>query len=678
MANGTLSAQEKAAVDRILDISVKIRKAIQNSIPTPLEQVMTIMVPGKVVNLEDYTVQPESIDVPPMTQLKQAILCDDMPPMSTIQTGPTGRSVAASYERVISKLVASSVALMSEQGVETKEGRKRYKDAVAKLREAVQDSNGKLVPLIDLYTQKQSVYVAASEKATEAVQKELQAVRDRNLPVKEAQESYFSWIQVHVSALRSNVQAAYTDWCINGRKDEVEYWFSLVDHGSALAQVEKSKDGMRNSVILDTSGWEYNKVTLEPSNWANQCLEKMKIGSSQKSPEWYAWEIKRLRATNSMLKALRADPAVATPETPTDLKPLDDAIKAAEKELQEKEGAAKKDDAEINKLKGKVQEAKNSYSSAKQRNDTLTVRNNQREVLGKAVKDNQFVQSEIDNNESRIQEYEKAQAGSQTIQYAALKVYAEGNKEFKDLASYLVPRPNSKDPKPGVVADFFTSISVEVSASSDKVDASTSALSASLGVAAGKGPWSVAVSADHSQSHSKAMSELAQCSVKISFDCMRVDINRSWLRPELFNDSELTVSEGIAISPGYDKLRQLIYEAKALDGSSSLAGDLAKYALFPFYPVAFLVACNVVLEITGTTTSLETYMNSSSTAVAASVNYGCFSLNASGSYASTNSGSNCQKTDTGCRIEIKAPQIIGWISQLVPELPRPGAAAPKS
>jgi len=42
--------QQSDAVKRIGNISSKIREAIRQALPTPQEQFMTVMVPGKVVN----------------------------------------------------------------------------------------------------------------------------------------------------------------------------------------------------------------------------------------------------------------------------------------------------------------------------------------------------------------------------------------------------------------------------------------------------------------------------------------------------------------------------------------------------------------------------------------------------------------------------------------------------
>lgn len=87
--------------------------------------------------------------------------------------------------------------------------------------------------------------------------------------------------------------------------------------------------------------------------------------------------------------------------------------------------------------------------------------------------------------------------------------------------------------------DYFTAITVEVSATSDKQSTHSTQSSYSTGVSAGWGFFRASASASYSQSHSESMSELANSEVKISFECMRVDISRPWLRAELFYDDEL-------------------------------------------------------------------------------------------------------------------------------------------
>ena len=58
------------------------------------------------------------------------------------------------------------------------------------------------------------------------------------------------------------------------------------------------------------------------------------------------------------------------------------------------------------------------------------------------------------------------------------------------------------------------------------------------------GTWSAAASAFHSEAQSNVSRQMSDASVKVSFECMRVDISRPWLRGELFYDHDLRVAAG--------------------------------------------------------------------------------------------------------------------------------------
>ena len=155
-----------------------------------------------------------------------------------------------------------------------------------------------------------------------------------------------------------------------------------------------------------------------------------------------------------------------------------------------------------------------------------------------------------------------------------------------------------------------------------------------------------------------------------------------------------------SISPGPVTLSYLMDPNSYVVGTdiSSLKREqeLAKYDLFPMYPTgqfplvsphffgnpqppliscsprspAFLLAANVVLEIEGDTSDIQSHFHTSTTSGSASVGWGPFSVTSSFSHTDTQANSTCEATATGCKITIKSPQIIGWISQIVPALPR--------
>lgn len=59
---------------------------------------------------DEKTGKQTTIVLPTVTELNQAILCDDMPALSTVQLGPTGRSVSRSYAATLSKLVPNGIS----------------------------------------------------------------------------------------------------------------------------------------------------------------------------------------------------------------------------------------------------------------------------------------------------------------------------------------------------------------------------------------------------------------------------------------------------------------------------------------------------------------------------------------------------------------------------------------
>jgi len=239
--------------------------------------------------------------------------------------------------------------------------------------------------------------------------------------------------------------------------------------------------------------------------------------------------------------------------------------------------------------------------------------------------------------------------------------------------------PETKAPETDK-ADYFTSITVEVSSSYENTASSQHAVTAGAKLKAGYGQLGVAAGAAHTQASGDAESQLAKSNVKISFECMRVDIDRPWLRPELFYDEDLRTGPGAFISPGYTRLAALMDpdNSDSTITENERALDLERFSTFPLYPTAFLLACNVVLEISGETSAIQSHFDKSSTTASVGIEYGPvkipdplpFGLSASASVSSEHKQSTCEITANGCRITVKAPQIIGWISQMVPALPR--------
>lgn len=96
---------------------------------------------------------------------------------------------------------------------------------------------------IDRYRVKQTAYTDAFERKVVAFDDALdRAVKDpANNTVALQREAYDKWVAENQKMYNNGVQAAYMDWVTLGKKEEVEYYFAIVDNDSAMARVEASK-----------------------------------------------------------------------------------------------------------------------------------------------------------------------------------------------------------------------------------------------------------------------------------------------------------------------------------------------------------------------------------------------------------------------------------------------------
>lgn len=211
----------------------------------------------------------------------------------------------------------------------------------------------------------------------------------------------------------------------------------------------------------------------------------------------------------------------------------------------------------------------------------------------------------------------------------------------------------------------WTRISAKVSQSQKDDEKVTEESANSFAAKARWGFWKGSGGASAASASATAMTKMSSLDVEIAFDAMLVEIERPWMHAELFSDHELDCAEGFALSPGPEELHKYVMQNKPVD---------PEYTEFSSYPTAFVVAANVELEFSGDTSSLESALESSSREANVEVGYGPFALSASHKSSKSKSKTRAEATATGMRISLQAPQIISWVSELLPKLPK----APKS
>lgn len=125
--------------------------------------------------------------------------------------------------------------------------------AMAALSQEDSDNPGKKV--IDLYVAKQTAYTDAVERKTKAFNAALlSATNDpANRTVAQQRAAYDKWVSENERTYANFVQAAYMDWVVTGKKEHVEFWFSVVDSDTAMSLVEQSKVNQRHGFTRDPS-----------------------------------------------------------------------------------------------------------------------------------------------------------------------------------------------------------------------------------------------------------------------------------------------------------------------------------------------------------------------------------------------------------------------------------------
>lgn len=136
--------------------------------------------------------------------------------------------------------IGTTVGLESGSESTKSDAQKRYDKAMTWLT-GDDEQTGR--PRIDIYVEKQEKYTKAVDAKTKAFDVALARAKTdpANKTVAQQRAAYDIWVSENTRTYRNFIQAAYMDWVIAGKKEAVEYYFSIVDNDTAMARVENSK-----------------------------------------------------------------------------------------------------------------------------------------------------------------------------------------------------------------------------------------------------------------------------------------------------------------------------------------------------------------------------------------------------------------------------------------------------
>lgn len=216
--------------------------------------------------------------------------------------------------------------------------------------------------------------------------------------------------------------------------------------------------------------------------------------------------------------------------------------------------------------------------------------------------------------------------------------------------------------------NIWKRVAFSVGPNSGSSSTEESQVPATTDVSVGKRWASVHGSTSFSSSSKDVQSQISSCNVNGSFSAMVVKIKRPWLHSDLFQDFDVDVPVGTLLSPGAQKIKEWV------EKGDSGTGDVtrAQFGIFPAYPTAFVVAADTALEFMSTADNSSEMMKSLATDSSIQASYGPWGLKC-GASATTSSEESSQimsVQDGSLRISFQAPQIIAWVSEILPQLPR--------
>ncbi|KAJ6031762.1 hypothetical protein N7540_002494 [Penicillium herquei] len=575
--------------------------------------------------------------------------------------------------------------------------------------------------VVDRYVQKQIAWSEARGK-WDAVRSE--AAEARELLPDSQSAAAFSSRQKDIKRAQGELHARWMDWVVNGDKFRVDYCFALVDRDSVMARIEKAKEATRDAMVSGIDGTDWAVVTLEPQHWAALCREKA-LAWAERNPvdvEFLEMRIDNLRrmlasyevyekqfldptktavkkteggsTTNPTESATEATTEAATGAatgvvTPSsskseveaaednikgalaDIYTYEVAINEAKKKKDWKREDSKVEEDKLEAAKTRWVDASAKLNGLRTQIDVSKLEGAGRQAMRTNVVDHiEALRSQIAALQSRI---DKASGGPSNLVLGVRKdktIIRSGDGDAE-----LPPQPS----KPGneKSADVWTKIQFDVGSKSDSRKTNETNLNGSFSAEVGAWWSSVKAQTTVSSSNKEIESKMAECSVSGSFSAMVVTIRRPWLHADLFQDFDIDIPQDTSLPLTTLSLNRLSPGAKTMrhwieNGDETTTDKRTNYGKFPAYPTSFIVAADTVLEFKTDERSSSEMMSALATDSSIQASYGPWGLKTGATLKTDNKQSSQKMSVNGgtLKIEFQAPQIIGWVSEILPQLPR--------
>ncbi|KAK4096992.1 hypothetical protein N658DRAFT_510776 [Parathielavia hyrcaniae] len=174
--------------------------------------------------------------------------------------------------------------------------------------------------------------------------------------------------------------------------------------------------------------------------------------------------------------------------------------------------------------------------------------------------------------------------------------------------------------------------------------------------------WSASGSSDSAESESATKHNTTNTDIQIAFRAMKVAIQRPWMNAGILAQSSSfyrTVKDPISsLSPA---------DTKTKLNSLNTSVPNAENSLLPSFPTSFVVVKDVHIVFAATGNFDDSFVKNATKSASSGGGFMCFSTGKSEASSDHREGAVVSSDGTHLSIKIAAPQIIGWINELVPK-----------
>ena len=241
----------------------------------PTTKRLVMMLPGKILSAEDYypgdeyvnsyskTDADKYLEIPPIKMQNLFNLVDVVPGIDPLQGQESGESFAVKYKHVLGLMTIRGLKEINANLYQNSRVSLKYLIAISEQANLTDGCNGMIDQCIrtnwDFYRHYEQIY--------NTKRKEMEEEIDRQRNNRTALE-YQYWFTRTYPSLQAEVEGAYMDWLVKGKKDEVELHRAQLDTSTVGTLLLEAKTTLRAAgfTALDRSKTVY-PVNFVPGDW---------------------------------------------------------------------------------------------------------------------------------------------------------------------------------------------------------------------------------------------------------------------------------------------------------------------------------------------------------------------------------------------------------------------------